>query len=138
MTQLFLSQHLRNQLGLLASLGYPNETCGVLLGKQIEDQLSVHRIEETPYANLDQADRQFDLDPLDLQIASLKAQHHGLDIIGIWSALPDKRHPPALDKYKTDWPEYSYLLFSVTPDGIANLRSWRLTHSQIMEEDLIL
>ncbi|TVO74855.1 Mov34/MPN/PAD-1 family protein [Sedimenticola selenatireducens] len=138
MSQLYLSQHLRDQLGLLASLGYPNETCGVLLGKQTEGQVSVHRIEETPYPNLEQADAHFNLDPLDLHIASLKAHRHGLEIIGIWRALPDKHYTPAPDEYKSDWTDYSYLLLSVTPRGVAGLRSWRLTSSQLTEEDLML
>ena len=138
MSQLFLSQHLRDQLALLASLGYPNETCGVLLGKQVQGHISVHRIEESPYPNLEQSEGHFKLDPLDLNNATRKAKKHGLEIVGIWRAFPDKPYTPSQDERHSAWPNYSYLLVSITPKGISTLRSWRLTSNQLLEEDLVL
>ncbi|MCW8891460.1 MAG: Mov34/MPN/PAD-1 family protein [Sedimenticola sp.] len=138
MSQLFLSQHLRDQLALLASLGYPNETCGVLLGKQVQGHVSVHRIEETPYPNLDQTEGHFNLDPLDLQNATHKAEKRGLEIVGIWRALPDKPYTPTHDERELAWPNYSYLLVSITPKGISTLRSWRLSSNLLLEEELML
>ncbi|MCW8946758.1 MAG: hypothetical protein OQL10_15365 [Sedimenticola sp.] len=138
MSQLFLSKPLRDRLELLTSIGYPNETCGVLLGKQVHGHVSVHRIEEAPYPNLDQAEGGFNLNPLDLSNATRNAQRHGLEVVGIWRALPDKCVTRTPDENLPAWSGYSYLLVSITPTGITTLRSWRLTSNRLTEEDLML
>ena len=127
---------MRDQLGLLASLGYPNETCGVMLGKQAHGHVSVHKIEQIPYPEQD--NEPFELDSFDLIQADSKAQRQGLEIVGIWRALPDQQHCPSEIERQTAWPHYSYLILSVTPHGISELHSWRLTSSRFTEEDLQL
>lgn len=136
MSQLHLSQYLRDQLGLLANLGYPEETCGVLFGKQANGHVSVQRIEQLVYP--DPSEPTFELDPIDLIRSDNKAQRQGLEIVGIWRAVPDQCHTPGEQERCTAWPDYSYLVLSVTPCGVVELHSWRLDHSQLAEEELQL
>ncbi len=65
MSHLYLSQHLRDQLGLLASLAYPHEACGVLFGKQVQGHISVHKVEQIAYP--DQTEGDFRLELLNQQ-----------------------------------------------------------------------
>lgn len=136
MSQLHLPQYLRDQLGLLANLGYPQETCGVLFGKQARGHVSVQRIEQMVYP--DSSESPFELDPIDLIRADNTAQRQGLEIVGVWRTVPDQYHIPGEQERCTAWPDYSYLVLSVTPHGVAELHSWRLDHSQLTEEELQL
>lgn len=138
MSQLHLPQYLRDQLGLLANLGYPHETCGILFGKQAHGHVSVQRVEQLAHPDPDPAEEPFDLDPVDLIQAGTQAQRHGLEVVGIWRALPDRAHVPGERERRTAWPDYSYLVLSVTPSGVSELHSWRLDRSQFTEEELQL
>jgi proteasome lid subunit RPN8/RPN11 len=135
MSHLYLSQHLRDQLGLLASLAYPHETCGVLFGKQVQGHISVHKVEQVAYP--DQIEGDFHLELLNQQQLDRKTRQQGLEIVGIWRALPDHGHVPSEDERHLVTPGYSYLIASVTPVGIAELRSWRLSSNRFEEEDLV-
>ncbi|WP_428604429.1 Mov34/MPN/PAD-1 family protein [Sedimenticola sp.] len=135
MSHLYLSQHLRDQLGLLASLAYPHETCGVLFGKQVQGHISVHKVEQVSYP--EQMEGDFRLELLNPQQVEETAEHQGLEIVGIWRALPDQSHIPTEGERHMVSPGYSYLIASITPGGIAELRSWRLSSNRFEEEDLV-
>lgn len=135
MSHLYLSQHLRDQLGLLASLAYPHETCGVLFGKQVQGHISVHKLEQVNYPG--QLDGDFHLELLTQQRLDRRSRQQDLEIVGIWRALPDHSHIPTEDDRHLIDPRYSYLIASITPGGIAELRSWRLSSNRFEEEDLV-
>lgn len=135
MSHLYLSQHLRDQLGLLASLAYPREACGVLFGKQAQGHISVHRVEQVCYP--DQVEGSFRLELLNQQQIDRRTKQQGLEIVGIWRALPDQRHIPTEGERRLVSPGYSYLIASITPKGIAEIRSWRLSSNRFEEEELV-
>lgn len=135
MTHLYLSQHLRDQLGLLASLAYPHEACGVLFGKQVQGHISVHKLAQVAYP--DQMEGDFRLGLLNQQQIDRRTKRQGLEIVGIWRALPDQSHIPSDGERHLVSPGYSYLIASITPVGIAELRSWRLNSSRFEEEELV-
>jgi len=135
MSHLYLSQHLRDQLGLLASLAYPHEACGVLFGKQVQGHISVHKVEQVAYP--DQIEGDFRLELLNQQQIDRRTRRQGLEVVGIWRALPDQSHIPSDGERHLVSPGYSYLIVSITPVGIAELRSWRLNSNRFEEEDLI-
>ncbi len=135
MSHLYLSQHLRDQLGLLASLAYPHEACGVLFGKQVQGHISVYKVKQMVYP--DQVEGDFRLELLNQQQVDRKTRQQGLEIVGIWRALPDQVHIPSAGERLLVCSGYSYLIASITPVGIAELRSWRLNSNRFEEEDLV-
>lgn len=135
MSHLYLSQHLREQLGLLASLAYPHEACGVLFGKQAQGHISVHRVKQVSYP--DQVEGDFRLELLNQQQIDRRTKQQGLEIVGIWRTLPDQHHIPSDDERHLLSPDYSYLIASITPRGIAEIRSWRLSSNRFEEEELV-
>ncbi len=138
MSQLHLSQYLRDQLGLLASLGYPNPTCGLLYGKQESGHISVQRIEQLEYPEQNPLDSPFEVDSIDLIYADNKAHRQGLEIVGLWRTAPDQHLSPSEEDRLTAWPEYSYLVITVSSQGVESLHSWRLNRTRFTEEDLRL
>lgn len=138
MSQLHLPQYLRDQLGLLANLGYPNETCGILFGTQTHGHVSVQRVEQLIHPEPEIPEDPFEIDPIDLIQADSKAQRQGLEVVGIWRAVPDQHHAPGERERRTAWPDYSYLVLFVTSSGVSELHSWRLDSSQFTEEELRL
>ncbi len=135
MSHLYFSVHLRNQLGLLASLAYPREACGILFGKQAQGHISVHQVEEVIYP--DQVEGNFRLELLNQQQINQRRKKQGLEIIGIWRTLPDQCHIPDDSERRLMSPGYSYLIASITPQGISEIRSWRLQSNRFEEEQVV-
>jgi proteasome lid subunit RPN8/RPN11 len=116
--------------------GYPNESCGALIGRAGEDTREV--LEFRPMRNTIE-DRPWDryaLDPLEQLHVQKDADSRGLEIIGFAHSHPD--HPPRPSKFDEDhaWSFYSYIVASVQKGKLVEARSWRLDNSTFVEEAL--
>src|ERR687892_222177 len=58
----------------------------------------------------------------------------GHEIVGIWHTHPDHPAQPSETDRASAWEGWSYMIFSVTRDGITEARSWRLAGGQFVEE----
>ena len=118
----------------LAAASYPVEGCGVLLGR-FGAEPSV--VEAMPGRNLvtERARDRYELDPLDILAAERGARERGLDVVGFWHTHPD--HPARPSGFDTEraWPDYVYAICSVTAEGVADLRWWRLEGEAFAELD---
>jgi proteasome lid subunit RPN8/RPN11 len=114
--------------------GYPQETCGVLIGRSRDGVTEV--VEVFPACNLNQerARDRYLLDPQDYLRADESARERGLSIVGIWHSHPDHPARPSATDRAHAWEGWSYLIASVGPDGVTDLRSWRLEDGAFEEE----
>jgi proteasome lid subunit RPN8/RPN11 len=134
MATIEISQTLLKRIEMSVQAGYPYETCGILIGKPIEGGIRVHEAIEAPNLNRERPGDRYELDPKAMLTADHDARSWGLEIVGIWHTHPDHPAQPSETDRASAWEGWSYMIFSVTRDGITEARSWRLAGGQFVEE----
>lgn len=112
-----------------AQAAYPEEACGLLLGRaaEVQQAWSLRNVA---------ADRRqhYAFDPIEYMQAERQADAAGLQVLGVWHSHPDNPPvPSALDQAEA-WPGWSYVIIGTSADGITGLRSWRLQAEAFLEE----
>ncbi len=98
---------------LHAERTYPNECCGAMLGRNLEDKKVV--MEALPLRNAwtgGQGDR-YQLRPEDLLAAEQAARAQGMDLIGIFHSHPDCAAYFSETDLKNSCPWYSFVVLSI-------------------------
>src|ERR1700719_2410666 len=94
---------------------YPNECCGVLLGKNIQGEGNhVHQIMRAGNTRTDSAHNRYNIAPQELVKIQRQARGLGLDIVGFYHSHPD--HPAQWSKTdfaEAHWLGCSYIITSV-------------------------
>jgi proteasome lid subunit RPN8/RPN11 len=137
------------QLASIRSHGareYPNECCGMLLGRA--DGAAKEVSEVVPLRNLrhDSARAQellpledpgreseknrFLIDPQEQVHVERDARERGLDVLGYYHSHPD--HPARPSNYDREhaWPWYSYVILSVEGGEAGEMTSWVLSEDR--------
>jgi proteasome lid subunit RPN8/RPN11 len=153
-----LLQHITNH----AERTYPEECCGILLGR-IDRQLdaiqkAVVEVMATPNAwseaaasaiqaalpiapsrhSSDQARRdRYWIDPQDLLKAQRIARDRNLQVIGIYHSHPDHVAVPSESDRLLAWTDYSYVIVSVQQGKAIETRSWQLGSDHQFGEEAI-
>lgn len=133
---LYLPPALRAELQTHVRAGYPCETCGLLLGRRSNGQRDVSRVLPARNLNQERSLDRYELDPKDYLAADREARASGEEIVGIWHSHPDHPAQPSDTDLAAAWPEWSYLIVSVSAEGVLDLRSWRLSKDGFAEEDI--
>jgi proteasome lid subunit RPN8/RPN11 len=134
MPMLVLPADVRTELEGWIAVGYPEETCGLLVGRTARGRTEVHRAARAKNLNRERARDRYDLDPADFLAADLQARAEGLEIVGIWHSHPDHPAQPSETDRAAAWEGWSYVIVEVTARGVAALRSWRLEGQAFVEE----
>jgi proteasome lid subunit RPN8/RPN11 len=111
---------------------YPDECCGVLLGRVFDD---TKRLVENiiPISNArEQAEQyhRFQIEAEDLMYAEKEAMAQNRDVLGFYHSHPD--HPARPSEYDLNQalPYYSYIIVTVEKRKAGELTSWRLSDDQ--------
>lgn len=159
---LTLSSELLQQINDHAEHTYPEECCGILLGKIDRQPNSAQRtlseVMATPNAwseaaetaiqaalpiapsrhPSDQARRdRYWIDPQDLLKAQRVARDQNLQVIGIYHSHPDHVAVPSESDRLLAWAGYSYVIVSVQQGKAIETRSWQLDSDQRFGEEAI-
>lgn len=139
------SEHLK-RIRLHGEQDYPNECCGMLLGRGVGDTKSVSEI--VPLHNLrtepekaqailpldapgkESERNRFLIDPREQLRVEKSARERGLDVLGYYHSHPD--HPARPSFYDRDhaWPWYSYVIVSVARGEAKEVASWVLSEDR--------
>jgi proteasome lid subunit RPN8/RPN11 len=137
MTVLKIEAGLVKQLKDLVQAGYPDETCGLLIGQQSNHTTGISAVKQARNLNTERAHDRYDLDPRDMLAAEKEVQHTGKEIVGVWHSHPDHPAIPSETDRRQAWPGWSYMILSVTASQIADIRSWRLDETgHFIEEEV--
>ncbi|WP_202223874.1 M67 family metallopeptidase [Okeania sp. KiyG1] len=133
-----------------AETAYPNECCGLILGKQNQQTKTV--IEVWPAENSWQTEadeywpeqkdfteeRRYAMPP-ELMLKAMKyGRERHLSIIGIYHSHPDHSAIPSEFDRTYAWPEYSYIILSVQKGKTIDFLCWSLDHNhQFQSEEII-
>jgi proteasome lid subunit RPN8/RPN11 len=107
---------------------YPNECCGVLLGKSTGDGNHVHQIIRAGNTRTDSAHNRYHIAPQELVKIQRQARGLGLDIVGFYHSHPD--HPAQWSKTdfaEAHWLGCSYIITSVEQGKAVTTNSFLLS-----------
>jgi proteasome lid subunit RPN8/RPN11 len=128
---LILSAGLRHQIESEGSAAYPNECCGILIGRDVTESGVKRRVVDRlePGKNVFEADEQyhrFSIDPLAQLKAEREAEKEGKVVLGFYHSHPD--HPARPSEYDRThaWPFYSYVIVAIEKGRPADMTSWVL------------
>ena len=113
---------------------YPDECCGVLLGKLVTGETHVHGIVPCHNIRVSDAHKQFEIDPAELARVQREARESGMEIVGFYHSHPDHPALPSpTDLEHAHWIGCSYVITSVNQGKANETRSFLLTGTR--EED---
>lgn len=111
--------------------GYPNEICGMLIGRDVTAGGTTRRLVDRlePGRNVFEADERyhrFSIDPRAQLRAERAAAAEGRLVLGYYHSHPD--HPARPSEYDREhaWAFYSYVIVAVAKGKAAGLTSWVL------------
>lgn len=110
---------------------YPNECCGVLLGKEEDGRKVVMDILPLKNARDDSPRNRFLILPEDFVESDREARKRGMDILGFYHSHPD--HPARPSEYDREhaWPWYTYLILAVEQGAPREMTGWLLTEDRL-------
>lgn len=106
---------------------YPNECCGVLLGKEQDGRKVVLEILPLKNARDDSPRNRFLILPEDILHSDREARRRGLEIVGFYHSHPDHPARPSEFDREHAWPWYTYLILAVEKGHPEELTGWLLS-----------
>jgi proteasome lid subunit RPN8/RPN11 len=131
---------------------YPEECCGILLGKIAKLDRTVIEViqtinawvpadrvnESTPNNELDRSKQsRYTIAPPDIFQAQKRGRGLDLEIIGFFHSHPDHPAIPSTCDRDQAWEVYSYPIISVMQGRVRNIQSWILDGDQIFQPEAI-
>jgi len=115
---------------------YPEECSGVMVGMDVGEMkivVDVWRAENT--FEEDKRGHRFLIDPKEYIAFEKRAGERDMDILGVYHSHPD--HPAEPSDYDREhaWPGWSYVIASVSENGVEDMRSWLLRDDRSGYED---
>lgn len=147
---------------------YPEECCGLLLGKFARERKKLCEVRPTENAWREQTarelgedttggdttgedttgnlpssaltkERRYIIEPAEMLQVLKEARSRDLSVIGVYHSHPDHPAIPSECDRALAWPEYSYLIVSVPQGKAAEILAWNLDEeSQFQPEKIIL
>jgi proteasome lid subunit RPN8/RPN11 len=108
-----------------AVAAFPEECCGILLGRSAGTCHVVAAIVSSPNIATDDRARCYEIDPQQVLEALLRAKRGEAEVIGFYHSHPDGSATPSRLDRKLAWPEKSYLIMGIDARQVVALRSWR-------------
>jgi proteasome lid subunit RPN8/RPN11 len=123
---LMIAQELLESIREHGKRAYPNECCGVLLGRIENSGKAVVKLRPMENAREDSPRNRYLISPRDLLEAEKAARALGLDIVGVYHSHPDHPARPSEFDREHAFPWYSYIIVSVRRGEPLDLTSWTL------------
>lgn len=128
-TVLTLESAVRDLIVASAERAYPEESCGLLLGRRVGDQVRVEQVVRVPNATGEGRRDHYAIDPKLMLAWDRQADKHGQQIVGIVHSHPDAAPRPSRLDTERAWPTYVYLIVSVLGGKLVEAAAWSLDES---------
>jgi proteasome lid subunit RPN8/RPN11 len=112
-----------------AIAAYPEECCGILIGRLRKRRPWLAEVQESIAAeNRAGANRQqrYTIDPVFLIQVQREARRAELDVVGYYHSHPDRPAVPSRIDLETAWPDFAYVILAVEADQAVDMKCWRL------------
>ncbi|MEB3292369.1 MAG: M67 family metallopeptidase [Synechococcales bacterium] len=142
-----LSEH-QQMMQVHAESSYPQEACGLLIGRSLTDQidgLDIQVLEVQPTLNawspevgewIGGGTGKFDrfwIDPAEILRVMQEARSRGLEIVGVYHSHPDHAAIPSECDRQMAWSQYAYIILSVMQGQMAACQGWSLNAAHQFE-----
>ena len=125
-----IKKRFNNKLIEICEEGFPNEVCGVLIGKKDKEIFTINDYYVCENLNKERSVDRYELNPIDYIKAENHAKKITSSIIGIYHSHPN--HPAIASE--TDkmfaWPDMAYLIYSIYDSKFKDLISWQIDESK--------
>jgi proteasome lid subunit RPN8/RPN11 len=135
MSRLVISPRHLQTVARHAAASYPDECCGVLIGRALEAGTVVERVLSVGNERQDSRHNRYLISPETVLAAQKEARALGLDVVGYYHSHPDHPARPSDFDREHAWPWVSYLIVSVQKGKVADTRSWRLQEDRSSFEE---
>lgn len=136
-SRLWIPPALRAHVERSVQRGHPQPSCGVLVGQATGEGVEVYRVVDAENLARQRDSGRYELDPLAFLHAERTAAALGLSVVGIWvGRAADEARPTPVD-LALAWEGWSYLFVAVGPEGVREMRSWRLVGGEFEDEQLV-
>lgn len=121
-----------------ASETYPEECCGLLVGRKEDERKIVAKVIKSKNVYVGDRRRRYVVDPLDIYNAENDAEKHGLMLIGAYHSHPDYPARPSAYDTEVAWPSMSYLIVSVYNNKPEKVTVWTFDkkNKEFLEESI--
>ena len=131
MKDLHLPSPLARQIEEEGVATYPNECCGIMIGRDVRDGSVERRVVDRliPMKNAFDAAEQyhrFTVDPVAQIAAEKQADAEGKVVLGYYHSHPDAPARPSEYDRTHAWPFYSYVIVSIQKRRPVDMTSWVL------------
>jgi len=105
---------------------YPDEACGLLLGRLTDQGWRIDEAREVPNLNTERAADRFILDPEAYQAVDRELRGTGREIIGIFHSHPDCPARPSPTDLSNAWEGFAYIIVSTYEGYAVDTQCWAL------------
>lgn len=108
---------------------YPEECCGVLVGRLHAREPLTAEVHEVAVAGNQAIDRRQERFVIDIHLllrVQKEARERELEVLGYYHSHPDHGAIPGRLDRESAWPEVSYLILAVQEERVTGVRCWRL------------
>ena len=110
-----------------AEAAYPEECCGVLLGRLDGADGRIDALVPVENRDADERTRRYLIGPADYLRAEREAERQGLDVVGFYHSHPDHpARPSATDLAEATFPGFVYTITAVARGRAEETTAWRL------------
>lgn len=110
---------------------YPNECCGILVGKWgTNGDRTVHEVLPIENTHSDSHRNRYLIRPEELLRASKEAESRNLEVVGFYHSHPDVAARPSAFDRDHAWPGYGYIIIRVEDGEAAEARAWSLKENR--------
>ncbi len=114
-----------------AERAYPEECCGVLVGRGRRVERSVEAANVAPGERA----RRYAIDSEVLLAVHQEARRARREVVGYYHSHPDRPARPSAFDLECAWPGASYLIVALEDARVVELRSWRIDPGGRFEEE---
>lgn len=131
-----------------AESGYPNEVCGVMIGKDgfishfkhcknlITENKVQTEFKKTNNLDKERAKDRYELDPISYMEADEWARENDLEILGIYHSHPDHPSKPSETDRQIASPGWGYIIFSISNGKYRDARLWYINEEDFKFEQV--
>jgi len=105
---------------------YPDEACGLLLGRLTDQGWNIDEAREVPNLNTERSSDRFILDPEMYQTVDRELRGTGREIIGIFHSHPDCPAKPSPTDLVNAWDGFAYIIVSTYGGHAVDTQCWAL------------
>jgi len=120
-----------------AAHGYPDEICGLLIGKSDSKGWNIVEARQVENLNQTRASDRFQLDPAAYQRIDRELRGSGTEIIGVFHSHPDCPAQPSPTDLSSAWEGFLYPIISVCAGSVADIRWWLLHKNETQYQEIM-